>query len=74
MTAELRIPPYVDLAPGQRAAAPVSWAGWDGPPASGRVRVQFDGVTVDLAAEGPAQPTSSAETRNLSSSWFDLLV
>jgi hypothetical protein len=73
VTAELRMPPYVDLAPGQRAAAPVSWAGWDGPPASGQVRVEFDDVTVDVAADGPAQPASRAEPTNLSSSWFDLL-
>jgi|SRR3954452_19846268 hypothetical protein len=74
VTAELRIPPHLDLLPGQRAAAPVSWSGWNGPPSSGRVRVEFEGVTVDVVADGPAQPASTEEPTNLSSSWFDLLA
>jgi hypothetical protein len=73
VTAELRVPSYFALARGQRAAAPVSWAAWDGPPASGQVRVKLDGVTVDVLADGPAQPASWAEPTYLSSSWFDLL-
>ena len=73
VTLEMRIPDYVDLAPGQRAAAPVSWAAWNGAPASGRIRVEFPDVTMEVTADGPPQPEASTEPTNLSSSWFDLL-
>jgi Protein of unknown function (DUF4232) len=68
---EMKIPGYVDLGPGERASAPVSWAGWDGPPASGRVIVGWHGGRVEVEASGPRQPESVGPPTNLSSSWFE---
>lgn len=73
VTAEFRVPPYVDLAPGQQAVAPVNWAGWNGPPASGRVRVEWADGCVELTVEGPSQPRRAEEPLNSSSSWFTLV-
>jgi hypothetical protein len=69
---ELRIPDYVDLAPGGRARAPIGWAGWDGAPASGRIIVEWPGGQVAVLAEGPRQPASTGPATNLWSSWFEL--
>ena len=73
VTAELRLPDYAEMGPGERARATVSWAGWGGPPASGRVIVKWSGGQVEVAASGPRQPTASGPTTNLSSSWFTLI-
>lgn len=72
---ELRIPSAVVLRPGGRAAAPVSWAGWCGDPASGRVVIGWDGGSVVVDAQGPSQPRCPDEgaATNLSSSWFNLV-
>lgn len=73
VTTEFRVPPYVDLAPGQQAVAPVNWAGWKGPPASGRVRVEWAGGSAELTVDGPSQPSRTEEPMNSSSSWFTLV-
>ena len=72
VTLELRLPPYADVGPGEVASTGVSWGGWDGPPASGAVIVQWSGGQVEVAASGPRQPTSAGPATNLSSSWFTL--
>ncbi|NUR08731.1 MAG: DUF4232 domain-containing protein [Nocardioidaceae bacterium] len=71
VTAELRIPGYVVLAPGERAEAGVSWGGWDGPPCSGEFLVGLPGGRVRLTASGPRQPESRGPATNLWSSWFE---
>jgi hypothetical protein len=70
VTLELRLPGYVELGPDERASTSVSWSGWDGPPASGRVIVQWSGGQVEVAASGPLQPEATGPSTNLSSSWF----
>jgi len=69
---ELKLPGYVVLQPGDKAAAPVGWAGWDGPAASGVVLVSWDGARTEVQASGPAQPPSQGPATNLWSSWFVL--
>jgi Protein of unknown function (DUF4232) len=74
ITMETRLRPAI-LEPGNRAAAPVEWAGWCGDPASGVVRVDwFDGSAM-VGVEGPPQPDcpDAGQPTNLSSSWFDPL-
>jgi hypothetical protein len=71
MTMELRLPGYVELDPGESAASQVGWAGWDGPPASGVVRVEWPGGQADVPAAGPPQPAATGPATNLWSSWFD---
>jgi hypothetical protein len=73
VTAELRIPDFVVLGPGQRARAPVSWGGWNGPPCSGRFRIGLPGGRTELSASGPRQPEARGPATNLSSSWFERL-
>ncbi len=70
VTLEFRSPGYVDLAPGERARTAVSWGGWDGPPAGGRVRIRWHGGEAEAAVTGPRQPTSRGPATNLTSSWF----
>jgi hypothetical protein len=70
MTLEMRMPNYAELAPGESAVAAVGWAGWDGRPADGTVRVEWPGGQADVPAIGPRQPTGSGPATNLWSSWF----
>lgn len=70
VTLEFRPPGYVELAPGERARAPVGWGAWDGPPASGRVVVKWDGGEIEVMADGPRQPEADKRPTNLWSSWF----
>lgn len=70
ITLEWRSPGYVTLEPGQRAAAPVAWGGWDGPAASDLARVTWEGGAATAAVEGPTQPAGPDSPRNISSSWF----
>lgn len=74
ITAELRLRPVIlDL--GERAAAPVGWAGWCGDAASGVVRVNWGSGSAVVDVEGPRQPDcpDPEQPTNLSSSWFDAL-
>jgi len=73
ITLEWVSPGYVALEPGQRAAAPVAWGGWDGPAASSRAEVTWDSGVATAAVEGPAQPAATGAPGNISSSWFRLL-
>ena len=74
ITLELRIPPFVILQPGQRASAPISWSGWRGRPASGRIIVSWEGGTAAVDAKGPLQPGPPKRgVGGLSSSWFSLI-
>ena len=71
-TMEMRIPPWAVLRPGDRADAPVSWAGWCADAASGSVLVRWDQGQATVAARGPRQPRcpDSGQPTNLSASWF----
>lgn len=71
VTLEMRRPGYVELAPGERARARVGWGAWDGPPASGKVLVTWDGGRQEVTADGPRQPGSDGPAMNLWSSWFE---
>jgi hypothetical protein len=70
---EMKVPGHVDLGPGERAAASVLWAGWDGPPASSRVVVGWRGGRQEVEASGPRQPESPGPPTNISTSWFELV-
>jgi Protein of unknown function (DUF4232) len=74
VTAELRVPGYVELAPGERARAPVGWGGWDGPPASGTVIIALAGGKAEVVVDGPPQPESRGPATNLSTSWFERMT
>ena len=67
---ELQVPGYVDLGPDEDAAAPVAWAGWNGPEATGDVLVNLCGGASRVAADGPHQPQFVGPPNNLTSSWF----
>jgi len=71
VTAELRIPDFVVLGPGERARSLVSWGGWNGPPCSGRFRIDLPGGRIELNALGPRQPEARGPATNFSSSWFE---
>jgi hypothetical protein len=74
ITLEWRSPGYVRLAPGQRAAARVSWGSWCGRQAADRARVEWDGGHAVANVRGPAQPECSpGAPDNLASSWFQLI-
>jgi hypothetical protein len=71
VTLELRIPPFVILEPGQLASAPISWSGWSGRSASGRIVVSWEGGSATVDAAGPTEPGSPERgAGGLSSSWF----
>ena len=85
ITLEMRSPGFVDLLPGQRARAAITWGGWDGPAASGEVVVGWRDpadhgdisartVQTTVAVRGPNQPRGTAGGSNTSSSWFELLL
>ena len=73
ITLELRHPGYVIIEPGQRAAAFVGWAGWQGPKASSRAQVTWRHGSAVAEVQGPAQPASTTPPCNISSTWFRLL-
>jgi hypothetical protein len=74
ITLELRLPPFVILQPGRRASASISWSGWSGRPASGRIIVFWEGGSAAVDAEGPVQPGPPERgAGGLSSSWFTLI-
>jgi hypothetical protein len=73
VTAELRLPGYVDVPPGAVARAPVGWGGWDGPPAGGQVEVTISDARYTVTVDGPAQPAGSGPGTNLWSNWFELV-
>jgi len=74
VTMEMRSPGYVNLQPGQRAAAPVSWGSWCGQQASDQARVEWPGGSTTARVDGPTQPDCDpSQGYNLTSSWFDLI-
>ena len=74
VTLEMRIPGYVILQPGQRAASRVSWSSWCGDPASDRAQVEWHGGSAAAEVQGPAQPACDPDKPdNLTSFWFDLI-
>jgi hypothetical protein len=73
ITMEWVSPGYVALEPGQRATAPTAWGGWDGPAASSKAQVTWEGGAATAVVEGPAQPAATDAPYNISSSWFRLL-
>lgn len=73
ITAELMVPGYVVLEPGQRAAAAVTWGGWNGASASPRAQVTWAGGSAEAVVHGPVQPASTHPPLNISSTWFRLL-
>jgi hypothetical protein len=74
VTAELRMPGYVELAPGERARAFVGWGGWDGPPASGTVIIALVGGKAKVLVDGPPQPEARGPSTNLTTSWFERMT
>lgn len=72
ITLEMRIPPFVILGPGQLASASISWSGWSGRSASGRIVVSWEGGSATVDATGPTEPgpPERGVAGNLSSSWF----
>jgi Rhodopirellula transposase DDE domain len=54
---DARLEPAI-LAPSRRAAAPISWAGWCGEPASGRVRVHWLSGAAVVEVQGHANRTA----------------
>ena len=72
VTLEEKIPPYVVLEPGQRAASRVHWGSCCGQ-ASDRARVDWPGGSAVATVHGPTQPECSpAQSDNLTTSWFHL--
>ncbi|WP_410621798.1 DUF4232 domain-containing protein [Amycolatopsis sp. cmx-8-4] len=72
ITLELRIPPFVILEPGQLASASISWSGWSGRSASGRIAVSWEGGSAAVDVAGPIEPglPERGVAGGLSSSWF----
>jgi DNA-binding transcriptional regulator YhcF (GntR family) len=75
VTLENAEPGFVVLQPGRSAIARVSWASWDGEPATSRTVVSWPGGAKEITSTGPSQPNSRGlgGARNLSSSWFRLV-
>src|SRR5205823_2372081 len=48
--------PFVILEPGQLASASISWSGWRGRSASGRIVVSWEGGSATVDAAGPIEP------------------
>jgi Domain of unknown function (DUF4232) len=75
VTFEMKLPPYVVLEPGQRAASRVDWGSWCGQQASDRARVEWLGGSTVATVHGPTQPECSpAKSNYLTSSWFRLMT
>ena len=75
VTLEEKIPAYVIIEPGQRAAARVHWGSWCGQQASDRARVDWYGGSTVAKVHGPTQPECSpGQPDNLTSSWFHLIT
>jgi hypothetical protein len=72
VTLEARRPDFVVVPPGGRARSAVTWAGWAGPPATGRLEVGWGDRRSTAVVRGPVQPARTAEPHNLTSSWFEL--
>lgn len=74
ITLEFLEPGYVILQPGERAAAPLSWASCCGHQASDRARVDWPGGSTVATVHGPAQPACLPwRSSDLTSSWFSLM-
>jgi Protein of unknown function (DUF4232) len=71
---EFRHPGFVVVPPGGRAAAAVTWAGWNGPPAGDRALVGWGHPRQEASAavSGPLQPARTEPPHNLVSGWFEL--
>lgn len=72
VTMEMRMPGWVVLQPGARAASRVGWSGWCGDPASGRAHVRWEQGEATIMVDGPPQPRcpDGGQPVNLWSSWF----
>jgi hypothetical protein len=74
ITLEMKIPGYVNLQPGQRAAALLLWSSWCGQQASSQALVQWPGGSTVAKVDGPAQPDCGpSRACNITSSWFNLI-
>jgi hypothetical protein len=73
VTAELKLPGYVVLEPGQRARAAIGWGAWDGPTAGVQVVVGWEGQEKQVTVSGPTQPSRSEGPTNIWSYWFELV-
>jgi hypothetical protein len=62
-------PGYVDLQPGQRATAKLSWNNWQGPQASPAAIVTWNGGAAAVRATGVPQP-ACGEIMALRPAWF----
>lgn len=71
---DLRIPGYVVLRPGQRAAASAGWLSWCGEAPADRMMVSWAGGSVVAEVDGPVRPECRTDQpANLSSWWFELV-
>jgi len=71
ITLELVEPGYVDIEPGESAAARVTWANWCGPPAADQAVVSWGDGSATAQVVGPVQPSCEAgHGGNLTSWWF----
>jgi hypothetical protein len=71
ITLELLEPGYVDIAPGEQAAARVTWPNWCGPAAGDQAEVTWNDTPVTARVEGPVQPSCQpGRGGNLTSWWF----
>lgn len=74
VTAEGRIPDYVEVPPGGRARAQVTWSWWDGTETSAHVRIKWPGGEVDAPIIGPTHPEvpRADHFSATSSGWWEL--
>jgi hypothetical protein len=71
ITLELLEPGYVDIEPGQLAAARVTWPNWCGPAAGDQAVITWGDGSATAHVEGPVQPScEQGHGGNLTSSWF----
>jgi hypothetical protein len=72
---EMKVPRYVILQPGQRAAARVHWGSWCGQQATDQAQVRWTGGSTVATVHGPTQPECSpGRPDNMTSSWFRLMT
>lgn len=74
IAADIRIPGYVVLRPGQRAVASAGWLSWCGDAPGKRMVVSWAGGSAVAEVDGPVRPECRADQpENLSSWWFEVV-
>ena len=70
VTAEVVLPGYVVVDPGESVSADVGWGRWNGPDPSGDVIVRWPGGQATIRPDGPRRPAATGPATNLWSTWF----